>query len=137
MNTVATAPDGRANPATRDAIEALYATGHWLYSQRRYKDSSSVFRIMLICVPADDRGWLALGACHEELGEVEVALELYGAGRVVARPSARCEVARARVLRGLGLGDDADDALARAREIAEAADDDALRDLVEAERRTP
>ena len=126
---------GGAPAATRDAIEALYATGHWLYSQERHADAASVFRVMLLCTPKDERGWLALGACHDALGEKDIALELFGAGRVVARPSGRCEVARARVLRSLGRDDDADDALARATDVAENVDDDALHALIAAEKR--
>ncbi len=116
-------------------IEALYATGHWLYEQKRWADARSVFRVMLLCAPDDERGWLALGACHEETGDTDIALELYGAGRVVARPAGRCEVARARVLRSLGLDDEADEALTRALQIAEDAGDEGLRALASAETR--
>jgi hypothetical protein len=132
----ATAPfEGAVPAATRNAIEALYATGHWLFVQKRWADAQSVFRVMLLCAPTDERGWLALGACHEEGGDTDIALELYGAGRVVARPAGRCEVARARVLRSLGLDDEADDAVARALEIAEEAGDETLRALASAEAR--
>ncbi len=60
--------DGRADTltapgrVTRDALEGLYATGHWLYSRSRYRDASAVFRVMVLCLPDEERGYLALGA---------------------------------------------------------------------------
>src|ERR1700691_5383150 len=80
-------------------IEALYTTGHWLLSQDRPVDAACVLRAMALVAPTDDRSWLALGACHEALGQPEVALQMYGTGRVLARPSVRCDLARARILR--------------------------------------
>jgi cytochrome c-type biogenesis protein CcmH/NrfG len=132
-------PVGRA-PTTaqrRDAIEALYATGHWLYSQERYKDAACVFRAMVHVSPRDERGWLALGACHEALDQASIALEMYGTARVIARPAPRCEIARARVLRARGEDDLADAALNHAEQIAEAQDDDEVRALVRFERGRP
>ena len=63
---------------TIDALDGLYATGHWLYRSRaRYMDASAVFRVMVLCLPDEERGYLALGACHEGLGQEAIALELY------------------------------------------------------------
>jgi Flp pilus assembly protein TadD len=71
------APDGP--PLT--AVEAFYAAGHWLYSQRRFEDAVTVFRAVIRLTPTDERGWLALGACHEALDRHDVALELYDEAR--------------------------------------------------------
>lgn len=114
-------------------VEALYATGHWLLSQDRPADAACVLRAMALVAPTDDRSWLALGACHEALGQADVALQMYGTGRVLARPSVRCDLARARILRAHGRREEADVAVGTAREAAEEADDDALLELVSAE----
>jgi len=120
---------------SQPGIEALYATGHWLHGHGRHADAASVFRVMMSAATNDERAWLALGACHEGIQQLEIALELYSAGRVVATPGVRCELARSRVLQALGRTEEADEALEAATERAETADDDELRALVVAERR--
>ena len=37
------------------AIEALYATGHWLYSQQRIAHALTVFRAMIHIAPDDEQ----------------------------------------------------------------------------------
>ena len=92
----------RAPDASR-AIEAMYAIGHSLLEQQRAVDAANVFRVMLRLVPTDERGWLGLGACHEEVDDLQMASELYGTGWTVAQPpSARCLSALARVVRLVG-----------------------------------
>ena len=113
-----------------DAIEALYATAHWLLDQGRPDDAAGVLRLMLLAAPRDGRAWLALGACHEKKKQPKLALELYWTGRLVAERPARCALARARLLRRLGDDDDADEALLDARALAEAAGDAVEQDLV-------
>jgi tetratricopeptide (TPR) repeat protein len=115
------------------AIEALYATGHWLYSQDRFAHAQSVFRAMIHIAPHDERGWLALGACHEAIDQHDIALELYTTAVGVAT-APRCELARARILRMRGLNGEARRALEQAARIAEHTRDDELRRLVAAER---
>lgn len=127
---------GSASTAPTDqAIEALYATGHWLYCQERPADAATVFRAMLLCKPHDERGWLALGACHETLTQMDLALDLYAVGCKMAGPAPRCHLARARLLRGLERADEADAEIARAEEIVEQLDDDELRAILVADRR--
>jgi tetratricopeptide (TPR) repeat protein len=124
----------RASPG---AIEALYATGHWLYSQLRIEQAMPVFRAMIYIAPEDERGWLALGACHETQDQSEVALEIYGAATAVAPKAPRCELARARILYAQGMRHEAEQALAEAARIAEQMHDDDLSALVAIERRRP
>ncbi len=119
---------------TESTVEALYSTGHWLHSLGRHRDAATVFRAMANAKSSDERAWLALGACHEASGHTEIALQLYGFGRLVAAPSARCEIARVRLLRQKGQDDEAEDALHRAAEIAYEQDDETLKALVAAER---
>jgi Flp pilus assembly protein TadD len=138
MNTTrttarASVPRGPVDQAR--GVEALYATAHWLLSEGRPADAACVLRAMALVAPTDDRSWLALGACHEALGQPEVALQMYGTGRVLAHASVRCDLARARILRTKGRDDEADLAIESATRAAEAARDDALLDLALAEGR--
>src|SRR5580692_7789996 len=129
-NATGLAP-GNAVDAKR-GIEALYATGHWLLTHDRPADAACVFRAMALLAPEDERSWLALGACHEALGQTDLALQMYGTGRVLAHRSARCDIARARVLRAAGRADDADGAIESAAEVAETLDDEELSALIRA-----
>jgi tetratricopeptide (TPR) repeat protein len=122
-------------PVSPNAIEGLYATGHWLYSQDRLEHARSVFRAMIHIAPHDERGWLALGACHEAQGQQDIAFELYGAAVASASTAPRCELARARILRQRGQQDEALEAIEEAGRLARELRDDELQALVAAERR--
>jgi tetratricopeptide (TPR) repeat protein len=123
-------------PVSRqDAIEAIYATGHWLLEDGRVADAARVFRAMVHAAPHDERGWLGLGQCHERQGQLRIAAELYGTGGTVAEPPVRCRLARARALAQSGLYEASEEALDAAKKAAEALDDDALLELVAVERR--
>lgn len=119
------------------AVEALYATGHWLYSQQRIAHALVVFRALIHLAPEDERGWLALGACHEAHGQHDIALRLYDSARALSGAAPRCELARSRILRARGLEDAADEALQQAARIADERRDDDLQTLVAAERSRP
>lgn len=116
-------------------IEALYATGYALYAAERHSDAARVFRIMLQAAPRDERAWLGLGACHEKVEQLLLALELYAAGHVAATRSARCVFALAAVLAKLGRDDEAARALDVAESRAEASDDEEVLEWVVAARR--
>ncbi|MBX3229377.1 MAG: hypothetical protein KIT84_17835 [Labilithrix sp.] len=103
---------------TTRTTEGLYATGHWLLTSARYAEAAQVFRAMLMSYPADERGWLALGACHEAIGQHRIAVELYGVGATVASSTIRCAIARGRALRAIGRDDDAVEVFSAARELA-------------------
>jgi Flp pilus assembly protein TadD len=113
-------------------IESLYATGHWLLEQSRFDDAASVFRVMTLAAPDDERSWLGLGTCHEKVGQVRVAEKLYGAGVTLAREPVRCLAAQALALRALGLDDASEEVFERAAELAAS---DELSELVRAARR--
>jgi tetratricopeptide (TPR) repeat protein len=117
-----------------NAVEGLYATGHWLYSQNSIEHARSVFRAMIHIAPDDERGWLALGACHEAQEQHDIALELYGVAIATAPAAPRCEIARARVLRMRGREDEALDALDEAARLAVELRDEDLQTLVASER---
>ncbi|MGA2448291.1 MAG: hypothetical protein ABTD50_06435 [Polyangiaceae bacterium] len=119
---------------TARAIEALYATGHWLLSQERIAQAAVVFRAMIHVAPQDERGWLALGACHEAREQHSIALELYGAAAEVTRAAPRCHLARARILRARGLTVEASEAIDYAAVLAEKIHDADLQSLVDIER---
>ena len=129
-------PPRSAQPVSRqDALEAIYATGHWLLEDGRVADAARVFRAMVHASPRDERGWLGLGECHERQGQLRIAAELYGAGGTVAEPPVRCRIARARALAQSGLHEASEEALDSARQAAEALGDDGLLELVAAEPR--
>jgi tetratricopeptide (TPR) repeat protein len=127
-------------PPRGEAIEAIYATAHWLLGRNRVPEAAMVLRTLLQLAPSDERAWLGLGACHERIEQPLIALELYGAGSVVTRGtgplSVRCQLARSRVLRDLGRDDEASEALDLAVAVAEASNDDALIALASHERET-
>jgi tetratricopeptide (TPR) repeat protein len=126
---------GETTDARSRAIEALYAAGHWLYSQQRIDAAVTVFRAVIRIAPEDERGWLALGACHEAQDRHDVALELYDEARRVAKSAPRCGLARARICRMRGMSEDATEAFAEAARVADQLGDEDLRALVAAERR--
>lgn len=119
---------------SKGTLECLYATGHWLYSERRYRHAKNVFRAMVHLASFDERGWLALGACHEAEHQLDIALELYTAAVGMADLAPRCELARARILRQRGRDGEAAQAVAEAARIAEEIQDDELRRLAAEER---
>ena len=106
-------------PATTQMADALYVVGHWLLEQRRPADAIHVFRTLLMNAPNDERGFLGLGASHEQLGNDAVAIGLYALGEAAVTSSFRCSLAHARVLRRLGKDSDApfERAEERAREV--------------------
>lgn len=129
---------GSSQPVGVPTVEAIYATGHHLFARERYADASRAFQTMLFKDPHDERGWLGLGECHERINQPSHALELYGWGSVLGRAAVRCHLARARLLRVLNRDDEADAALEKATELAEASDDETLAVLVARERgKTP
>jgi hypothetical protein len=87
---------------------------------------------MLLADAEDERGWLALGTCHERLEQDAMAEELYSAGAQIARARVRCLVAVARLL-DKHDADRADDALSAASDLATTSEEE---ELVERELRT-
>ena len=115
------------------ALEALYATGHWLLGQERFKDAADVFRAMATAEPEDERGWLGLGQAHEGAKQRLIAKEMYVTGVTLAH-GGRCAIALARVLREMGSDADAAEAIDFAETVAQDNDDEALAALVSYER---
>jgi cytochrome c-type biogenesis protein CcmH/NrfG len=121
----------RASPVK--PVEVLYATAFALFQRESFGEAATVFRAMLKTAPTDERAWLGLGECHEQVEQLLLALELFGAGSVACHPSARCTLARARVLRKLDRADDAQQALHEAWKIASAQNHDELLDIIDLE----
>ena len=125
-----------AGPVSRQtAIEAIYATGHWLLEQQRTAEAAAVFRTMIHAEPRDERGWLGLGECHERAEQPRIAAEILGAGSAVAPSPVRLLLARARALVATGLELEAEQSLGAAHDAADSSDDPELKDLVARERR--
>lgn len=115
------------------ACDALYAAGHYMLGLDRVDDAAVLFRTMLLADARDERGWLALGACHERSEQDGMAEELYSAGAQIARTRVRCLIAVARLFRRAG-DDRADDCLDAATELASTDEEHELVDY-EKERR--
>lgn len=113
---------------------AIYEVAHGMLQDERWSDAADILRAMMLACPRDERAWLALGLCHEEMAQADIALELYALGSLAAPSSIRCRLASARILRDRGLLTEADAALDLAEAIAEQSQDDALSALVERER---
>ncbi|HEY1955207.1 MAG TPA: hypothetical protein VGH28_06330 [Polyangiaceae bacterium] len=118
---------------TVQAIEALYATGHWLLGQERFKDAADVFRAMATAQPEDERSWLGLGQAHEAAKQRVIAKEIYLTGVTLAH-GGRCAIALARLLREMGNDADAAEAIDFAEGVARDNDDETLAALVTYER---
>jgi hypothetical protein len=118
----------------QNAIEALYSCGHSLLQMQRHSDAAAVFRGMVLCAPQDERGWLALGLCHEGAGQVAIALEMYAVAMTSMR-AIRCALACADALRRIGREIEADETFELAATWATEEDDAGLRALVEGARR--
>lgn len=119
----------------RTVADALYAFGFSMLETERWSDAADVFRAMMIASPSDERGWLALGRCHEELDQLPVAVNLYALACTTVHRAVKPRVALARALRAQGMLAEADEALDGAERAAELRGDDALILLVERERR--
>jgi hypothetical protein len=111
--------------------DALYAGGVWMLDRERPLDAAHFFRAMLLAAPADERGWLGLGTCHERLDQDVVAFDIFLAGTVAAERKVRCMLAVARALRKNGEEAKAERVL---EEAAALAVDEGLALLVEHER---
>ena len=124
----------RENADAELGVEALYQKGFRLHADERYEEAAAVFRAMLRAAPTDERSWLALGECHEKLGQPRIALELYSAGTIAAEPAPRCLLSRFRALYDLNRKSDAERAFEKALQIATSRHDDALVCMLENER---
>ncbi|MFO0675624.1 MAG: hypothetical protein U0169_03760 [Polyangiaceae bacterium] len=111
-------PSEARRSAPIDGLEAVYAAGHWLYLREAYDDAACLFRVMIQLAPTEERGWVGLGACHEQLGQPTVALQMYAAASAITDPGVLARIARARLLREMGRTASADDALDDAADVA-------------------
>jgi tetratricopeptide (TPR) repeat protein len=122
------------NTTSQATGEALYAAGLWLIEQRRHADAKEVFRAMLFAAPEDERGWLALGTCHEACGEIEQAFKLFSLAPSACGKALRCNVAKARILSAQGRTDLAIELYEQTAQLAEQLDDGDIAAIVTAER---
>jgi Tfp pilus assembly protein PilF len=123
------------NTNTGPSREALYALAFKKLGQESFHDASALLRLMLHLAPKDERAWLGLGVCHEKLGQLRTAGEIYAAGCAAAKPSGRCALACARVLDRQGRSDSADNLYELAIEAFESVNQDELARLARAEQR--
>lgn len=118
---------------SRPPTESLYALAFSKLGQHSYSDAACVLRLMLHLAPSDERAWLGLGLCHERLGQLEVASQLYASGVLAANPSGRCALACARLLGSRGLDEDAAQLYEHAVSAFELRGDDQLANIAREE----
>jgi hypothetical protein len=117
------------------AIEGLYSLGHWLLEQGRPQDAVHVFRAMVFSAPTDERSWLGLGESHHRLTEHATALRIFVLGEHAVPGTFRCTLARARLLREIDAGDQAEAAFEAASACAHTLGDDEVVQQIANERR--
>jgi tetratricopeptide (TPR) repeat protein len=125
----------QSDGACQRVADILYQNGYRLHAEERYPEAAAIFATMLRASPTDERGWLALGDCHEKLGQRRIALELYSAGSIAAAPAPRCELSRFRALYDWHHVSEAQHAYDQALRIATVLGDETLFSIVENERR--
>jgi cytochrome c-type biogenesis protein CcmH/NrfG len=110
------ASDGELTQAQKQqkALDTLYAAGHYFLQKNRVQDALIFFRMMLVTGPEDERGFLAMGHCHELLGSQDLAMEIYGTGVQIATKKVRTFCACARIVERSGNSEKADQILAEA-----------------------
>jgi predicted Zn-dependent protease len=101
-----------------EKVEALYAGAHWMLDRERHVDAAHFFRAMMLETPTDERAWVGLAHCHEQIGQDNEAMELYMAGTLATGGSTRCQVGLARLYRRIGEPALAHEALCLAEESA-------------------
>jgi tetratricopeptide (TPR) repeat protein len=119
---------------TREALDRIYATGLELHGLGRYEDAASAFRIFVMHVPTEERGYLALGRCHEAMGEEAIALEIYEAAIGTATTSAHAHLARGHILLDFEQREEADEAFDDAERAALVEYDEFIGALIALER---
>lgn len=117
--------------AASQTLEALYSAGHWLVGQDRHREAVSLFRTMLLVDARDERGWLALAACHENLDEPEKAIALCELAVSACEGKAvRCTIARARLVATHRSIDEAREVYEEAARLAETLGETELGELI-------
>jgi Tfp pilus assembly protein PilF len=111
----------------------LYVLAHRKMTDGNYRDAATLLRLMLHLAPEDERSWFALALCHEQIGQIDVARQLYAAGAVAAKPAGRCALASARMCLELGRMEEATQQYELALAAFAARGDDELHQLTERE----
>lgn len=77
-------------------LRQLLATARELSANEQYEHAAALYRYALCWRSRAATIWLALGSCHEALGQHDVAIRIYEAARSVLRP--RSNDHRSRIL---------------------------------------
>lgn len=59
-------------------VEGMYGQAYRLYNNGKYKDSSEIFRLLIMLDPTDARYTMGLGACLHMQKEYKAAINTYG-----------------------------------------------------------
>jgi len=107
-------------------IEALYQVAYERIGREQFRDAATLLRLMLYLAPEDERAWLGLGICHQKIGQLQVAQQLYAAGAAATGGSPKCCFALARILREQEAWSEAADAFEAAADAAERVGNESL-----------
>ncbi len=78
---ISTTPREHALPvASAEQLDAMYAVAHGLYERADFARAADVLRFIVLVDPLRSDAWWALGACHEQIDDHEVAATLYDVG---------------------------------------------------------
>lgn len=99
-------------PSASAEIDAYYAVGKLLYDNDDFRKAADVFRLVALLDPTRCDAWWALGACHEQEGDLETAAAMYETGFHLGEQPIEVGLLAARALHRTGER-------ARAQEIIE------------------
>lgn len=112
------------------AAETFYAAARWHMEHGDHRRAVSILQGVTMMQPNVERTWLALGQCHEVMGQPAIALQLYLVGSRVAKNAVRCLLAAATLCRAQENDERAVEFEQLARARAEESADDELVELV-------
>ncbi len=110
----------RLSPSRAAVAERCYASAFRALEQSDLTHARRLFAILALLEPAQERGWVGLGVCHERTEHLQAAAALYALGNAfTGSSSAWLSLGRARTLRALGRGGEAEAEFDRAELIAD------------------
>ncbi len=98
-------------------MEALYAEAYTLYEEDQFTAAANGFRFLIILDPYVPRYWMGLGATQQLLNRFEKALHSYAVVTLLDSCNPAPHVYAHECYQALGNEEEAEVALARAREV--------------------
>lgn len=109
------ASDSPARPSPRQ-LDAFYAVGHQLYELGDFARAADLFRYVVFVESRRAAAWWALGACHEQIDDLEAAAAVYACGFAQVPDEPELALLAARAFARSGERESARELCARARD---------------------